>query len=1218
MIKKKNKKMAPAADKFSRFDNLTFITDMNVAMLRAAAYAGMLTMCALHTASPVAAAQVIKKIVVGENTETQSDAEAGQAPVSISVDGQTVYGSSQLTDTQRKTDVALEDVDIQVKYDGLGVIPTLNVSTWPIRRIYKAGEEIDFLANTNYPAWIAKKEIRVFAADDSLGGEPLYHVEVQPAGNATWAMPIDGPSELVYVLRVFDDQGRFDETKPLSLARASADVVQHEPQDAAVAPGYGEDRTAFRNIPVYGGAITVSGKNVPVGHDVNVLGDSVPIDANNAFVVQRILPPGGHNVDVAVLDATGKNAGKGLEFNRSINIPSSEWFYVALADLTVGTRFGSKHIEDVKPGEFDNVYTKGRLAFYVKGKIKGRYLLTAAADTGEGRIQDILKGLDAKDPKQFLSRIDPDDYYPVYGDDSTSVEDAPTRGKFYIRFERGDSRVMWGNFKTHITGTQFLRNERALYGANAVYRSEQSTEFGERKSEVNLYAAQPGTLPQRDVLKGTGGSAYFLKHQDITTGSETISVEVRDATTGQIISRRTLRAGFDYDIDYVQGLVILKSPLSSTVADGDVVRDGALGGANQYLIVNYEFSPTARDADGYSIGGRAQQWLGDKVRVGVTAAREKTGAANQDLLGADVKIRHSDKTFIEGEVAQSRGPGFGNSASADGGLTISDVPTSGVHGNSAMAYRVHGQASLSELSDGKLEGDVGAFYEKKQDGFSSLDEQVTVSKRTWGADGRVKIVEHGEAHVSYEDLQSNDGVVAQELNGDITASLGEHVTVSPGLKQSNKHTAGGIGTDQGHRTDVGAVVTYKWDDNKSVYVLAQGTVAHSGSRKINDRIGVGGEMPLTEKVGVSGEISTGSLGFGAKAGVDYHPTADDHYYLDYKLDADRDSEITLAGRDLGVIVAGARHRFNDRFSVFAEDNYDAFGDRRSLTQTYGVTYTPSAMWEVGSGVEFGKVTDDTINSTTGLKNSDFDRIALSMSANYHGDSGLDGHIKGEARFEDSDDNTRDRDTFLFGAGLTSQTSVDWRLLANVDAVLSDSSTDTLDGRYAEASLGYAYRPVESDRLNALFKYTFLYDLPGVDQVTVNGTTKGPSQLSNILSADVSYDLNKIVTVGAKYGVRVGETKDRSWVGGWQTSSTHLGIIRADVKIIYKWDALIEGRVMWNPQSHSTDFGALAAAYYSIGDNFKIGLGYNFGSFSDDLRDLTYDDHGIFLNAVGKF
>jgi opacity protein-like surface antigen len=121
-----------------------------------------------------------------------------------------------------------------------------------------------------------------------------------------------------------------------------------------------------------------------------------------------------------------------------------------------------------------------------------------------------------------------------------------------------------------------------------------------------------------------------------------------------------------------------------------------------------------------------------------------------------------------------------------------------------------------------------------------------------------------------------------------------------------------------------------------------------------------------------------------------------------------------------------------------------------------------------------------------------------------------------------------------------------------------------------------------------------------------------------VSADVSYDLNRIVTLGAKYGARYGEIKERSGSAGWQTSTTQLGIIRADFNVISKWDALIEGRLMWIPDTDSTNLGALAAVYYDISENFKIGTGYNFGRFSDDLRDLTYDDHGVFFNAVGKF
>ena len=47
-------------------------------------------------------------------------------------------------------------------------------------------------------------------------------------------------------------------------------------------------------------------------------------------------------------------------------------------------------------------------------------------------------------------------------------------------------------------------------------------------------------------------------------------------------------------------------------------------------------------------------------------------------------------------------------------------------------------------------------------------------------------------------------------------------------------------------------------------------------------------------------------------------------------------------------------------------------------------------------------------------------------------------------------------------------------------------------------------------------------------------------------------------------------------------------------------------------------GALAAISRYVGDHVKVGLGYNFTDFSDDLTDLSYDHHGLFLNVVGTF
>ena len=70
-------------------------------------------------------------------------------------------------------------------------------------------------------------------------------------------------------------------------------------------------------------------------------------------------------------------------------------------------------------------------------------------------------------------------------------------------------------------------------------------------------------------------------------------------------------------------------------------------------------------------------------------------------------------------------------------------------------------------------------------------------------------------------------------------------------------------------------------------------------------------------------------------------------------------------------------------------------------------------------------------------------------------------------------------------------------------------------------------------------------------------------------------------------------------------------------MVHKWDALLELRQL-TAQDAGTQTGVVGAVYRHVGDNFKVGLGYNQGRFSDDLSDVTYNDKGVFLNLVGKF
>ncbi len=1139
-------------------------------------------------------------------TALMTPAYANELPFSISVDGHKVDGSkttAAVTDPNQATDVKLEGVDIQVKFDGLGVKPVLNVSTFPPQVNYQAGEKIRFLASFNYAAWITRGEIRIYDRKNKLGDQPYQVIPISKLGVAEWQLPSDAPAEMDYVLRVYDEENRFDETKPLALGRSEAKLETPRKAETAVAPGYGEDRSAIRNIPVYGGAVTVYGKNIPEGHEVLVAGEPVPVDSNNNFVIQRIFPSGKHAIDVSVL-----KDGLGLEFTRDVEVPENEWFYVALADFTLGHNFGGI-VEHTGADEFDGTWTKGRLAFYLKGKIKGQYILTAAADTGEGGLANMFKGLDGKSPQEVLRHIDPNTYYPVYGDDSSAVDDAPTRGKFYLRLERGPSSIMWGNFKSNISGTHFLRSERSLYGASGVYRSDEVTKDGDAKIGVDAYAALPGTVPQNDVFRGTGGSSYFLKHQLITVGSEIITTEQRNPTTGFVTQRVTLVYKTDYDIDYTNGVLILRSPLASNTSGND-----------NYLVAHYEYEPAAGSIDGYVTGGRAQAWLGDNVRVAVSGLQEKTAGADQLMYGADVRVQSSKDTYVEAEVARSQGPGIGSTYSVDGGLSSQTNTTAGIKGLPANAWRVEMGASLDELTQEHMKGRISGRYEHYDAAFSSLDVQAPQAKNIWGVDADVQASEDTNVKAKYSEQQIIGGERDRQGDVAIEQKLNEHWIVQPYGRYTEATGVTTPNARQGTRGDIGAKLTYVWDADSQAYVFAQDTVTHSGTMLVDNRAGVGMKKKISDRITASGEVSEGTQGIDVTGSLTYAPTADDKYSVGYRLDSTRRSSssypYTLTGSDLGTVVLSSRHRFNEQWLAYGEDNFDIFGDRRSVTQTYGVNYSPTENWALEAATEIGHVYDNTINPTTLLKNPDIDRKAFSVGATYRDDNGLDARAKGEVRFDN--DGTNELTSFLFQEAFGAKISKDWRALGKLDAVVADSTDSTRDGRYLNASLGFAYRGYDSDKFNMLAKYNFVLDEPGSNQVAYDGTLTSPWQRSHILSLDATYDLNQRLSIGAKYGMRIGQVLDRTPGSVWTDSQAHLGILRADFHILNEWDAMAEARILWSPTSQSTDFGLVAAIYKQLGDNFKLGVGYNFGEFSDDLADVTHDNHGIFINLIGKF
>jgi hypothetical protein len=62
--------------------------------------------------------------------------------------------------------------------------------------------------------------------------------------------------------------------------------------------------------------------------------------------------------------------------------------------------------------------------------------------------------------------------------------------------------------------------------------------------------------------------------------------------------------------------------------------------------------------------------------------------------------------------------------------------------------------------------------------------------------------------------------------------------------------------------------------------------------------------------------------------------------------------------------------------------------------------------------------------------------------------------------------------------------------------------------------------------------------------------------------------------------------------------------------------LLEARLLDMPDLSESRSGGLATVSRYIGKHLKLGVGYNFTDFSDDLTDLSYDHSGAFLSVTG--
>jgi hypothetical protein len=456
---------------------------------------------------------------------------------------------------------------------------------------------------------------------------------------------------------------------------------------------------------------------------------------------------------------------------------------------------------------------------------------------------------------------------------------------------------------------------------------------------------------------------------------------------------------------------------------------------------------------------------------------------------------------------------------------------------------------------------------------------------------------------------------AQEYN--IGYRIGDHWDVSVGYREDERKDRSIIvplTQNEGERTDAVVQVGYDSKADWNVYGFVQETLDVTGSRQENARAGLGGTAQISEQLQINAEVSDGDLGGGGRLGSSYKYSDNTSMYLNYTLENERaDNGLTAARGGQGNLIAGVKSRFSDSTSVFLEERYQSSDSMTGLTHSTGISFSSGGSWSLGLNTDIGTLQDTFTGAQT-------DRVAGGVQIGYAtGDLQLVSGI--EYRNDDVqqlDLSRNERQTWLFRNSLKYQMGPSGRIIGKLNHSESESTLGTFyDGGFTEAVAGYAWRPVSNDRLNTMVKYTYFYNVPTTDQVTLQNIAAEFIQKSHIAAADVTYDVTPRFSIGGKYAYRLGQVSLDREDPTFFDNNAHLYVLRGDYQFRDNWEFLAEVRLLDMPDLNESRSGFLTTVSRYLGDNVKVGLGYNFTDFSDNLTDLSFDHQGVFLNVTGS-
>ncbi|MGE6328007.1 hypothetical protein [Psychrobacter pacificensis] len=812
----------------------------------------------------------------------------------------------------------------------------------------------------------------------------------------------------------------------------------------------------------------------------------------------------------------------------------------------------------------DDYSATGRAAMFLKGKVRGDYLLTLAYDS------------DKKGERLFRD-IEPGEYYPVYGDSSAKGFDAQSTSKLYVRLDKGRSFAMYGDLKTQIDndeGIELGQYNRTLTGLKA--------QFEDNNTRVTAFLAETSTSQRVNETRGLGISGPYPLAENfdaVLENSEIVEVITRDANNpGLIISRETLTRFADYEIDPISRSLYLKSPIASQDLEGNPI----------YIRVTVEVDEGGED---YLVGGiAAKQQLTNKVAIGGSYINSDDPLNKEELASVNSVIKFNDKLKLVAEYAMNKAenPNF--------------QPSNQINTTELDDNNVEGNALRVELDfDNKKDTRAKAYYNDADEGFVTGASPLTAGRTESGVEV-IHTFNDKKTALKLEGVRTKDHTTDASREGvqaSIEQRLSENVVGEIGVRYY-KQDASAASRNTQAATDVVDVTddTLFNDDIINQSALNSVSDADKDIEGTTVRARITSRLPKLNNslvfaeyeqdienssrnaTSIGGETPIGGLGR-LYARHDLINSLSGSYGLD---DTD-ERQRTVVGFDVNYMKDGKVYsEYRMRDAISAREAEAAIGLKNK--------------WYVQEGLTLNTLLE-RVESLEGEENNT--ATAAGFGVEYLAKENYKASGRVEKRWGETSD------TLLGSAGIAYRYTDEITLLAkDTYSRIDYNDGDRTINRF---QLGAAYRDYDSNQLDMLAKLEYRLD----DNNTGDDTYQKDT---TVWSWNGNYHPTRALSLSGRYAGKYTEYEADNITSD---NTAHAVYGRGLYDISERWDVGLQAGTYWNKQADDLSYMLGAEVGYSPMTNLWLSLGYNFMGFEDE--DIAYDDstqEGAYFRLRFKF